>query len=75
MFAFLGILFATIIIYILRFHYEFVRAIFLSMKISGPRAYPIIGNGLMFINNTSTGIVYQSKQFLLLLIFFFCDSL
>lgn len=61
MFPFLGILLATIIIYILRFHYEFVRAIFLSMKISGPGAYPIIGNGLMFLNNTSAGILNQSK--------------
>lgn len=70
MFLFLGILLATIIIYILRFHYEFVRAIYLSMKIRGPRAYPIIGNGLIFMNNTSAGIVNESKQFLLLFCFF-----
>lgn len=59
MFPFLGILLITIIIYIVRFHHEFVRAIFLSMKIRGPRAYPIIGNGLLFLNNTSAGIVNQ----------------
>lgn len=56
MLTFFGILLATIIVYILRFHYELVRAIYLSMKINGPPAYPIIGNGLLFINNTSAGI-------------------
>lgn len=55
MFTFLGILLATIIVYIIRFHYEFIRAIYLSMKINGPRAYPFIGNGLLFLNNTSAG--------------------
>lgn len=62
MLSFLGILLATIVAYILRFHYEFVRQIYLSMKIAGPRALPILGNGLMFLNNTSAGIDFVYKK-------------
>lgn len=56
MFLFLGVLLATFIAYIFWFHYEFVHAFYLSLKISGPPALPIIGNGLLFINNTSAGM-------------------
>lgn len=56
MLLFLGVLLATIIVYLLRFHYEFVHAFYLSLKITGPPAYPIIGNGLLFINNSSAGM-------------------
>lgn len=59
MFLFLGVLLTTIVAYILRFHYEIVHAFFLSMKIVGPPAYPIIGNGLLFLNNSSAGINFD----------------
>lgn len=55
MFLFLGVILATIILYLFRFHYEFVYAFYLSLKMSGPPALPIIGNGLLFINNSSAG--------------------
>lgn len=56
MFLFLGVLLATIVVYLLRFHYEFVYAFYISLKITGPPALPIIGNGLLFINNNSAGM-------------------
>lgn len=55
MFLFLGVLLATIIAYFLRFHYEIVHGFILSLKIDGPPAWPIIGNGLLFLNNSSSG--------------------
>lgn len=58
MFLFLGVLMATIIAYIFRFHYEIVHAFCLSLKIKGPPAWPIIGNGLLFLNNSSAGIFF-----------------
>lgn len=59
MFLFLVVLLATVVAYFLKFHYEYIHAFFLSLKIDGPPAYPIIGNGLLFINNSSSG----NKQF------------
>lgn len=59
MFLFLGVLLATVFAYILRFHYEIIHAFYLSLKIVGPPAYPIIGNGLMFLNNSSAGILKE----------------
>lgn len=53
--TFLGVLLVSVITYILYYHYESVRALYFSMKIAGPPALPIIGNGLMFLNNTSAG--------------------
>lgn len=55
MFLFLTVFLSVVIAYILKFHYEYVRAFYLSLKIDGPRAYPLVGNGLMFINKTSDG--------------------
>lgn len=55
MFLFLGVFLVTIIVYFLRFHYEIVHAFYLSWKIDGPPALPIIGNGLLFLNNSSAG--------------------
>lgn len=55
MLGFLAILFVTIGVYILKFHYEYVRLVYLSMRIPGPRALPLLGNGLLFINKTSAG--------------------
>lgn len=76
MLLFLGVFLVTTLVYILRFHYELVHAFYLSLKISGPPALPIIGNGLLFLNNTSAGIVniwnytpnfvWKNKQFLLI---------
>lgn len=31
------------------------RRIFLASKLVGPKAYPIVGNGLMFFNKTNVG--------------------
>lgn len=59
MFLFLGVLLVTIVAYILRFHYEIVHAFYLSLKITGPPALPIVGNGLMFLNNSSAGTTNQ----------------
>lgn len=61
MFLFLGVLLATVVAYILRFHYSIVHAFYLSLKIDGPPALPIIGNGLLFLNNTSAGN-FKRKQ-------------
>lgn len=77
MLTFLGILLTTVVAYIIRFHYDIVRALYLSMKISGPRAYPLIGNGLMFINNTSAGIFDRNLIILFYFLFFrlfFCQE-
>lgn len=52
---FLLFLLMIFVLYILRFYYDLIRAFFLSLKINGPPALPIIGNGLLFINNTSAG--------------------
>lgn len=58
MFLILGILIAITVLYFLRFHYYFIRAFLLSLKIEGPPAYPIIGNGLLFLNKNAAGKLY-----------------
>ena len=63
MFVFLSVLLATIVVYFLRFHYEFARAFYMSLKITGPPALPLIGNGLLFINNSSAGMNRFQKNF------------
>lgn len=55
MFLCLVVLLATVVAFFLKFHYEYIHAFFLSLKIDGPPALPIIGNGLLFINNSSSG--------------------
>lgn len=50
------------VLYILRFYYDLIHAFFVSLKINGPPALPIIGNGLLFINNTSAGILQRGKM-------------
>lgn len=55
MLGLLAIVLTTIVVYILKFHYTYVREIYLSTKIAGPRALPLLGNGLLFINKTSAG--------------------
>lgn len=55
MLGFLAILLATVVAYILKFHYDYLRMIYLSMKIAGPRAIPVLGNGLLFLNKSSSG--------------------
>lgn len=59
MFLILGVLAVTIIAYICAFHYKFMHKFHLSLKIDGPSALPIIGNGLLFFNNTSPGEIEQ----------------
>lgn len=56
MFLFLSVLLAAIVTYLLRFHYELIRAFYFSLKMEGPPALPLIGNGLLFINNDSAGM-------------------
>lgn len=55
MFLILGVIAVAIIAYICAFHYESMHTIYLALKIDGPPALPIIGNGLLFFNNSSTG--------------------
>lgn len=52
---FFSILITTIILYILRHYYNYIRGYFLSRKCDGPPAYPIIGNGLLFYNKSPSG--------------------
>lgn len=61
MYPFIAVFLATIVAYILWFHYEFVRA-FYTLCVGpavGPPAYPLIGNGLLFINNSSAGMNFH----------------
>lgn len=51
----LGISLALVALYFLRFHYDFIRAFFMSLKVDGPPAYPILGNGLLFFNKSASG--------------------
>lgn len=55
MFLILSVLVVTIVIYLLYLNYKAIHAFYLSLKINGPSALPIIGNGLLFLNNTSAG--------------------
>lgn len=52
----LGVFLAIIIAYILRFHYNLIRATYVARKINGPPALPLIGNGLMFLSDSSAEI-------------------
>lgn len=45
----LGTSLAIAAFYFLRFHYDFIHAFLLALKIKGPRALPIIGNGILKI--------------------------
>lgn len=55
MISVLGISLALVALYFLRFHYDFIRAFVMSLKVDGPPAYPIIGNGLIFFNKSAAG--------------------
>lgn len=57
MFLYLVILLVTLAVYYLRFHYDVIRSYFMSWKVDGPIALPIVGSGLLFLNKTPTGIV------------------
>lgn len=63
MFLILSAIVVIVVTYLLYFHYKSIRAICLSLKIDGPPALPIIGNGLLFINNTSAGTLIQDADF------------
>ena len=57
----LGIALVTIIsfiLYILRYYYNSIGAIFETRKITGPPAFPVIGNTLCSLNKSSAGIVW-----------------
>lgn len=66
MLFYLGVFLATIIFYLFRFHYDLVHQWYLSLKIPGPTALPIIGNGLLFLNRSPTGKMEFCSQFVLL---------
>lgn len=34
---------------------KYAKKIYLTSKLAGPKAYPIIGNGLLFFNKTNIG--------------------
>lgn len=56
MLFYLGVLLATIIFYLFKFHYDLVRQWYMALKIPGPvPALPLIGNGLLFLNRSPTG--------------------
>lgn len=55
MFFVLGISLAIVAFYFLRFHNDLIRGFFLSLKMDGPPALPVIGNGLLFFNKTAAG--------------------
>lgn len=55
MWFYLGVLLATITFYFLRFHYDLVRQWYMSLRIPGPIALPLIGNGLLFVGRSPTG--------------------
>lgn len=46
---------------------KYAKKIYLTSKLAGPKAYPIIGNGLLFFNKTNIGKYFVSElnQFLL----------
>lgn len=52
-----SVLFVIVILYILHLYYNSIRALFLSRKTVGPRAFPIIGSALYFLNKNSAGIL------------------
>lgn len=56
MLIFLGVLLATFVVYFLRFHYKIIHAFYLSLKIGGPTALPLVGNGLLFLSDSSVEI-------------------
>lgn len=56
MWLILGVLLSIVIVYFLCFHYKIIHAFYLSLKIDGPPALPLIGNGLMFLTDSSAEI-------------------
>lgn len=57
----LGVIVVAIFAYICAFHYKYMRAFYLSLKICGPPALPLLGNGLLFMNKTSAGDFTDEK--------------
>lgn len=50
-----SIVLTAAVVYIFRIYYNSFRAIFLSRKVVGPPALPIIGSAFYFLNKTSAG--------------------
>lgn len=40
------------------YKHNYIRQIYLSNKLPGPPAWPIIGNGLLFLNQPAHGELY-----------------
>lgn len=55
MYFYFGVLLATILFYLFKFRYDLVHQWYLALKIPGPFALPLIGNGLLFLNRSPTG--------------------
>lgn len=60
MLGFWSVFLIIIAIYLLLFHYKFIRLLFFSMKIPEPCALSILGNALVFINKSRAGIRAES---------------
>lgn len=60
-----GIILATIVIYILLYFYNSIRALILTWNTIGPPSIPILGSALYFFNKTSEGMkvsIYGKKK-------------
>lgn len=56
MLVFLGVLLTTAVVYFLRFHYKIIHSFYLAVKINGPPAFPLVGNGFLFLSSSSADI-------------------
>lgn len=59
------VILVTTVLFALRYYYDSIHAFWLSLKIDGPPALPILGNALMFINKTPAGMQPLHRQFVL----------
>lgn len=59
----LALILVAIVLYALRNFYDIIHAFWLSLKIDGPPAFPIIGNALLFVNKTPAGMYFLNRCF------------
>lgn len=45
------------------YKHNYIRQIYLSSKMPGPRGWPIIGNGLLFLNQPAAGKIFKVKNY------------